>query len=239
MVDSGLEPEIRIVQAFRCTVESRTTPADVPTPFDVKLRLQVCFTEVPLRHQQPGVVFTAEAKVDQPLCNLLTPDCQHPDGCSGSSAIHVYLCSPLFAETEQATPADTLLHNASSKAERFDGRAFRRTLGKSGKYIRNPVNDKASLALMETHGVGYSTTGLVAQMRESGNLWQFKGITVKLANAYGYCWGVERAVQMAYEARKAYPGQKLYVTNEIIHNPAVNQVYSSTVSTCSIDASTE
>lgn len=77
---------------------------------------------------------------------------------------------------------------------------------------------------METHGVGYSTTGLVAQMRESGNLWQFKDITVKLANAYGYCWGVERAVQMAYEAKKAYPGQKLYVTNEIIHNPAVNQV---------------
>lgn len=72
--------------------------------------------------------------------------------------------------------------------------------------------------------MGYSTTGLVAQMRESGNLWQFKDITVKLANAYGYCWGVERAVQMAYEARKAYPGQKLYVTNEIIHNPAVNQV---------------
>lgn len=77
---------------------------------------------------------------------------------------------------------------------------------------------------MESHGVGYSTTGLVAQMRESGNMWQFKDITVKLANAYGYCWGVERAVQMAYEARKAYPGQKLYVTNEIIHNPAVNQV---------------
>ena len=131
----------------------------------------------------------------------------------------------LFADTEQATPADTLLHKASSKAERFDGRAFRRSLGKSGKYIRNPINDKDSLALMETHGVGYSTTGLVAQMRESGNLWQFKDITIKLANAYGYCWGVERAVQMAYEARKAYPGQKLYVTNEIIHNPAVNQVF--------------
>ena len=97
-------------------------------------------------------------------------------------------------------------------------------MGKTGRYIRNPINDKDSLALMETHGVGYSTTGLVAQMRESANLWQFKDITVKLANAYGYCWGVERAVQMAYEAKKAYPGQKLYVTNEIIHNPAVNQV---------------
>ena len=47
---------------------------------------------------------------------------------------------------------------------------------------------------------------------------------MRLAQAYGYCWGVERAVQMAYEARKQYPGAKLHVTNEIIHNPAVNQV---------------
>ena len=61
-------------------------------------------------------------------------------------------------------------------------------------------------------------------MKDNGNQWQFKGITVKLANAFGYCWGVERAVQMAYEARRAYPGQKLHITNEIIHNPAVNQV---------------
>ncbi len=52
---------------------------------------------------------------------------------------------------------------------------------------------------------------------------------MRLAQAYGYCWGVERAVQMAYEARKQYPGAKLHVTNEIIHNPAVNQVCSKSV----------
>ena len=54
--------------------------------------------------------------------------------------------------------------------------------------------------------------------------WLQGDITVRLAEAYGFCWGVERAVQMAYEARAAYPDRKLYVTNEIIHNPAVNQV---------------
>ena len=48
---------------------------------------------------------------------------------------------------------------------------------------------------------------------------------MRLAEAYGYCWGVERAVQMAYEARRAYPGQKLHITNEIIHNPSVNKVH--------------
>ena len=48
-------------------------------------------------------------------------------------------------------------------------------------------------------------------------------VTVKLADAYGFCWGVERAVQMAYEARKQYPDSNLWITNEIIHNPTVNK----------------
>lgn len=73
-------------------------------------------------------------------------------------------------------------------------------------------------------GVGYSLSGLVAQMREQDNQWQQGEVTVKLAKAYGYCWGVERAVRMAYEARNANPDKKLYITNEIIHNPEVNQV---------------
>ena len=60
------------------------------------------------------------------------------------------------------------------------------------------------------------------QMRANGNVWRHAGVTVKLASAYGYCWGVERAVQMAYEARRAWPGATMHVTNEIIHNPAVN-----------------
>ncbi len=59
-------------------------------------------------------------------------------------------------------------------------------------------------------------------MRANGNTWTHAGLTVRLAEAYGYCWGVERAVQMAYEARRAWPGAKVHVTNEIIHNPAVN-----------------
>lgn len=61
-------------------------------------------------------------------------------------------------------------------------------------------------------------------MRESGNTWQQGDLKVVLAEAYGFCWGVERAVQMAYEARQAYPDRKLHITNEIIHNPSVNAV---------------
>jgi hypothetical protein len=70
----------------------------------------------------------------------------------------------------------------------------------------------------QTHTLG----GLVAKMRESGFSYVQDDVTLKLADAYGFCWGVERAVQMAYEARKQYPTENLWITNEIIHNPTVN-----------------
>eukprot|EP00877_Chromochloris_zofingiensis_P001202 jgi/Chrzof1/11082/Cz05g23010.t1 len=110
-----------------------------------------------------------------------------------------------------------------AEAEKVDGRAVRRSLNQTGRYIRQVKNDEKTQTLIDDHGVGYSSSGLVAQMRESGYLWQQGELTIKLAKAYGYCWGVERAVRMAYEARNAFPDKKLYVTNEIIHNPEVNQ----------------
>lgn len=76
---------------------------------------------------------------------------------------------------------------------------------------------------MEEHGVGYSRRGLVARMRAAGHEWQQGAVTVVLAEAYGFCWGVERAVQMAYEARTRFPDRRLHITNEIIHNPVVNE----------------
>ena len=63
----------------------------------------------------------------------------------------------------------------------------------------------------------------MSQMRSEGFEHVNGDVTVKLADAYGFCWGVERAVQMAYEARKQYPDSKLWITNEIIHNPTVNK----------------
>lgn len=97
-----------------------------------------------------------------------------PRGFKVVCCIHItFLWLPTGTET-----AEELLERASSNGngaaakKPFDGRAFRRALGRTGRYQRNPVNDPASLALMEEHGVGYSSTGLIAQMRLNGNLWQ-------------------------------------------------------------------
>jgi 4-hydroxy-3-methylbut-2-enyl diphosphate reductase len=135
-------------------------------------------------------------------------------------------CSPPSSPPSTQQTNEPKKTAATEQATRNDGRAVRRSLNSTGRYVRQPTNDPASQLKMERDGVGYSSTGLVAQMREQGNVWHQgegdKKITVKLATAYGYCWGVERAVRMAYEARAQFPDRKVYITNEIIHNPEVN-----------------
>ena len=45
---------------------------------------------------------------------------------------------------------------------------------------------------------------------------------VHLAREFGFCYGVDRAVDYAYQARRRFPEQNVYLTGEIIHNPHVN-----------------
>jgi 4-hydroxy-3-methylbut-2-en-1-yl diphosphate reductase len=64
---------------------------------------------------------------------------------------------------------------------------------------------------------------LINELRENDNCLQRGNITVKLAEAFGFCWGVDRAVSMAYETREHCPDRHIWITNEIIHNPIVNE----------------
>jgi 4-hydroxy-3-methylbut-2-en-1-yl diphosphate reductase len=48
-------------------------------------------------------------------------------------------------------------------------------------------------------------------------------LTIYLAREFGFCYGVDRAVDYAYQARKRFPDRSVYLTGEIIHNPHVNQ----------------
>ena len=50
--------------------------------------------------------------------------------------------------------------------------------------------------------------------------------TFVLAKEYGFCWGVERSIELAWAARDAYPDKKMHITNELIHNPGVNDMLS-------------
>ncbi|KDO51431.1 hypothetical protein CISIN_1g016939mg [Citrus sinensis] len=67
------------------------------------------------------------------------------------------------------------------------------------------------------------TSDIIKKLKENGFEYTWGNVKVKLAESYGFCWGVERAVQIAYEARKQFPEEKIWITNEIIHNPTVNK----------------
>lgn len=63
---------------------------------------------------------------------------------------------------------------------------------------------------------------LVERIRANGHILSSGGMTIKLAKEFGFCYGVERAIDLAYAARRAYPDRRIFLLGEIIHNPEVN-----------------
>src|SRR5258706_13487701 len=65
---------------------------------------------------------------------------------------------------------------------------------------------------------------LIDRIRAHGGILSADGrLTIKLAKEFGFCYGVERAIDLAYAARKSFPLDKhIFLLGEIIHNPEVN-----------------
>ncbi|KAJ9551756.1 hypothetical protein OSB04_015801 [Centaurea solstitialis] len=102
----------------------------------------------------------------------------------------------------------------------FDAKAFRHNLTRSDNYNRKGFgHKKETLELMNQEYF----SDIIKTLKENNYEYTWGNVTVKLAEAFGFCWGVERAVQIAYEARKQFPDEKIWITNEIIHNPTVNK----------------
>ncbi len=63
---------------------------------------------------------------------------------------------------------------------------------------------------------------IVEHIKESGYRLIVGDLTFLLAREFGFCYGVDRAVEYAYETRRRFPDRTIYLTGEIIHNPHVN-----------------
>ena len=66
-------------------------------------------------------------------------------------------------------------------------------------------------------------SALVEQIRSKGYTDAFGDVTVRLAQEFGFCYGVDRAVDYAYETVHKFPDKRIFLVGEIIHNPHVNQ----------------
>ncbi len=66
-------------------------------------------------------------------------------------------------------------------------------------------------------------SALVERVRARGYTDVFGDVTVRLAQEFGFCYGVDRAVDYAYETVHKFPDKNIFLVGEIIHNPHVNQ----------------
>ncbi len=64
---------------------------------------------------------------------------------------------------------------------------------------------------------------LVAAMKVSGNELRVGRLTLRMAQSLGFCYGVDRAVEYAYETCQKFPDRRIFLVGEIIHNPHVNK----------------
>ena len=85
--------------------------------------------------------------------------------------------------------------------------------------LRRPDVMEAVAAQVVTH----YRSELVERLRAQGGQFTHSGLTIKLAKEFGFCYGVERAIDLAYAARKVFtPPTRIFLLGEIIHNPEVN-----------------
>ncbi|MCM0591293.1 MAG: 4-hydroxy-3-methylbut-2-enyl diphosphate reductase [Gloeotrichia echinulata IR180] len=102
----------------------------------------------------------------------------------------------------------------------MDTKAFKRSLQHSENYNRKGFGHQEEVA---TQLESEYQSDLIQEIRDRNYILQQGDVTIRLAQAFGFCWGVERAVAMAYETRQHFPTERIWITNEIIHNPSVNQ----------------
>ena len=63
---------------------------------------------------------------------------------------------------------------------------------------------------------------IIQEIKEAGYSKTYGDLTIHLAREFGFCYGVDRAVELAYETKRRFPDKRIFLTTEIIHNPLVN-----------------
>ena len=85
--------------------------------------------------------------------------------------------------------------------------------------LRTPDVMTAVQAQVESH----YRSEIVEKLRAQGGTLECDGLRIRLAKQFGFCYGVERAIDLAYAARRVFQDRRVFILGEIIHNPEVNE----------------
>src|SRR5437016_1217990 len=99
----------------------------------------------------------------------------------------------------------------------------------SGTTAREKVNLRTPevMTAVQEQVESHYRSDIVDKVRRSCGIVQCGDIVVRLEKQFGFCYGVERAIDLAYAARKVFKDRRLFIVGEIIHNPEVNEQISS------------
>src|ERR671923_2645978 len=94
----------------------------------------------------------------------------------------------------------------------------------SGTSARDKINLRTPdvMAAVQQQVESHYRSDIIEKIRRAGGLISVGNTTVRLAKQFGFCYGVERAIDLAYAARKVFKDRRLFIVGEIIHNPEVN-----------------
>ncbi len=88
------------------------------------------------------------------------------------------------------------------------------------RYYRRSLGHRANVR--EAIQANYESA-VVDLLRAYGNQYDYGWTKVRIAREFGFCQGVARALELAYETCHRFPDRKIWITGEIIHNPGVNR----------------
>jgi len=135
-------------------------------------------------------------------------------------AIAVAAVDAFSPASVQQRNAATALFSTTEEEKPITKKAGRLGFFKSEQFHRKGFKDVRE-DVEETVKTQYESS-LVDDLKSSNYVIEKDGVRVYLAKDFGFCWGVERSIALAYEAVKHYPDKNLHITNELIHNPEVN-----------------
>lgn len=90
-----------------------------------------------------------------------------------------------------------------------------------GELYRKGFSNKA--AVRQKLADDFHHSEVVRRIKSNNFRLELGELSLHMAREMGFCYGVERTVQYAYETLEAFPGRDIYITDEIIHNPQVNE----------------